>query len=82
MHHGQVPEQRADMCDGQQDLCAKGYIREFDRSADQTALELKVDPGTEDGVFVDRLTHDRAVEKAMNHTNGACRSTWAFTGIL
>lgn len=31
---------------------------------------LKVGPGTEEGVFVGPLTHDRAVEKALNHVNG------------
>ena len=32
--------------------------------------ELKVAQGTEDGVFVGPLTHERAVEKAMKHIDG------------
>ena len=32
--------------------------------------ELKVGPGTEEGVFVGPLTHERAVEKAMKHIDG------------
>jgi succinate-semialdehyde dehydrogenase / glutarate-semialdehyde dehydrogenase len=35
--------------------------------------ELKVGPGTEDGVFVGPLTHERAVEKAMKHIDGRSR---------
>lgn len=31
---------------------------------------LKVGPGTEEGVFVGPMTHDRAVEKALNHIAG------------
>lgn len=32
---------------------------------------LKVGPGTEDGVFVGPLTHERAVDKALKHIEGA-----------
>jgi succinate-semialdehyde dehydrogenase/glutarate-semialdehyde dehydrogenase len=35
--------------------------------------ELKVGPGTEEGVFVGPLTHERAVEKAMKHIDGKSR---------
>ena len=35
--------------------------------------ELKVGPGTEEGVFVGPLTHERAVEKAMKHIDGRPR---------
>ena len=35
--------------------------------------ELKVGPGTEEGVFVGPLTHERAVEKAMKHIDGRFR---------
>lgn len=38
---------------------------------------LKVGPGTEEGVFVGPLTHERAVEKAMAHINGKSHSTTA-----
>jgi hypothetical protein len=35
--------------------------------------ELKVGKGTEKGVFIGPLTHERAVEKAMAHINGEFR---------
>ena len=35
--------------------------------------ELKVGPGTEDGVFVGPLTHERVVEKAIKHIDGRSR---------
>jgi len=36
-------------------------------------MELKAGPGTEDGVFIEPLTHERAVEKAMKHIDGRSR---------
>jgi acyl-CoA reductase-like NAD-dependent aldehyde dehydrogenase len=36
-------------------------------------MELKASPGTEDGVFVGPLTHERAVGKAMKHIDGRSR---------
>ena len=45
----------------------------YDKFADGLANKiktLKVGPGTEEGVFVGPLTHERAVEKALNHING------------
>lgn len=45
----------------------------YDKFADALANKiktLKVGPGTEEGVFVGPLTHERAVEKALNHING------------
>jgi succinate-semialdehyde dehydrogenase/glutarate-semialdehyde dehydrogenase len=35
--------------------------------------ELKVGKGTEEGIFIGPLTHERAVKKAMAHTNGELR---------
>ncbi|KAI1609207.1 succinate-semialdehyde dehydrogenase [Exophiala viscosa] len=46
----------------------------YDKFADALTAKvksLKVGPGVEDGVFVGPLTHERAVEKAMNHINDA-----------
>lgn len=45
----------------------------YDRFADALVArvkQLKIGPGTEDGVFVGPLTHERSVEKAMKHIDG------------
>ncbi len=55
----------------------------YDRFADALVARvktLKVGPGTQDGVFVGPLTHERAVEKAMNHING--RMTPSSTRVM
>ena len=49
----------------------KGIYDKFAEALVKRIKELKVGPGTEDGVFVGPLTHERAVEKAMNHINDA-----------
>lgn len=47
-----------------------GIYDKFAEALTEKIKSLKVGPGTEDGVFVGPLTHERAVEKAMNHVNG------------
>jgi len=49
----------------------KGIYDKFAESLTTRIKSLKVGPGTEDGVFVGPLTHERAVEKAMTHINDA-----------
>ncbi|KAK5065945.1 hypothetical protein LTR16_010069, partial [Cryomyces antarcticus] len=44
-----------------------GIHDKFAEALTKRIKELKVGPGTEEGVFVGPLTHDRAVEKAMSH---------------
>lgn len=48
-----------------------GIYDKFTEALTEKIRTLKVGPGTEEGVFVGPLTHERAVEKAMNHINGA-----------
>lgn len=48
----------------------KGIYEKFADALTKRIKELKVGPGTEEGVFVGPLTHDRAVEKAMKHIDG------------
>ena len=48
----------------------KGIYDKFAKALTEKIKTLKVGPGVEDGVFVGPLTHERAVEKAMNHING------------
>ena len=48
-----------------------GVYDEFAKQLTERIKKLKVGAGTEDGVFVGPLTHERAVEKAMNHINDA-----------
>ncbi|KIW70194.1 hypothetical protein PV04_02486 [Phialophora macrospora] len=49
----------------------KGIYDKFAEALATKIKTLKVGPGTEDGVFVGPLTHERAVEKAMIHINDA-----------
>lgn len=51
-------------------LVQKGIYDKFTEALTEKIKTLKVGPGTEEGVFVGPLTHERAVEKAMNHING------------
>jgi succinate-semialdehyde dehydrogenase/glutarate-semialdehyde dehydrogenase len=48
----------------------KKIYEEFAEALTKKIRSLKVGPGTEEGVFVGPLTHERAVEKAMNHIEG------------
>lgn len=48
----------------------KGVYHEFADKLSTRIQALKIGPGTEEGVNVGPLTHDRAVEKALNHING------------
>jgi len=48
----------------------KGIYDQFAVALTNEIKTLKVGPGTEDGVFVGPLTHERAVEKAMGHITG------------
>ncbi|RVX72004.1 hypothetical protein B0A52_04602 [Exophiala mesophila] len=49
----------------------KGVYHEFADKLSKKIQALKIGPGTEEGVNVGPLTHDRAVEKALNHINDA-----------
>lgn len=49
----------------------EGIYDKFTEALAEKIKTLKVGPGTEEGVFVGPLTHERAVEKAMNHINDA-----------
>ncbi|ETI19799.1 hypothetical protein G647_08812 [Cladophialophora carrionii CBS 160.54] len=49
----------------------KGIYDKFAEALATKIKTLKVGPGTEDGVFVGPLTHERAVEKALTHINDA-----------
>ena len=48
-----------------------GIYDEFAKQLTDRISKLKVGAGTEDGTFVGPLTHERAVEKAMNHIKDA-----------
>ncbi|KAK5688679.1 hypothetical protein LTS10_000657 [Elasticomyces elasticus] len=48
-----------------------GIYDEFAKQLTERIKTLKVGAGTEEGVFVGPLTHERAVEKAMNHVADA-----------
>lgn len=48
----------------------EGIYDKFTQALSEKIKTLKVGPGTEEGVFVGPLTHERAVEKAMNHITG------------
>ncbi|KAJ9664057.1 hypothetical protein H2198_000560 [Neophaeococcomyces mojaviensis] len=52
-------------------LVQKGIHDKFLEALTEKIKTLKVGPGTQEGVFVGPLTHERAVEKAMNHINDA-----------
>ena len=49
----------------------KGIYQEFMNALIAKIKTLKVGRGTDSDVFIGPLTHERAVEKAMNHIN--CR---------
>ena len=48
-----------------------GIYDEFAKQLTEKIKTLKVGAGTEDGVFVGPLTHDRAVDKALQHIEDA-----------
>ncbi|KAK4920034.1 hypothetical protein LTR66_016755 [Elasticomyces elasticus] len=48
-----------------------GVYDKFVKAVTEKVKTLKVGCGTEEGVFVGPLTHERAVEKAMNHIKDA-----------
>lgn len=50
----------------------EGIYEKFTEALTEKIKTLKVGPGTEDGVFVGPLTHERAVEKALKHIEGKC----------
>ena len=52
-------------------LVQSGIYDELAKQLTERIKKLKVGAGTEDDVFVGPLTHERAVEKAMNHINDA-----------
>jgi succinate-semialdehyde dehydrogenase/glutarate-semialdehyde dehydrogenase len=52
-------------------MVQKGIYDKFAEALSVRIKELKVGPGTEAGVFIGPLTHERAVEKAMSHINDA-----------
>lgn len=47
-----------------------GIYEEFSKGLIERVKTLKVGPGTEEGVFVGPLTHERAVDKALKHIAG------------
>lgn len=49
---------------------ADGIYDKFAKALTEKVKSLKVGNGTEDGVFVGPLTHERAVEKALGHIEG------------
>jgi succinate-semialdehyde dehydrogenase/glutarate-semialdehyde dehydrogenase len=51
-------------------MVQKGIYNKFADALMTRIKELKVGKGTEEGVFIGPLTHERAVEKAMVHING------------
>lgn len=51
-------------------MVQKGIYSVFVEALTERVKQLKVGPGTEEGVFVGPLTHDRAVEKALRHIEG------------
>jgi succinate-semialdehyde dehydrogenase/glutarate-semialdehyde dehydrogenase len=53
----------------------KGVYDKFAEALAKRVKDLKVGPGTEAGVSVGPLTHERAVEKAMKHINGKATET-------
>lgn len=50
-------------------LVQSAIYEEFADALTKRIKELKVGKGTEEGVFIGPLTHERAVDKAMNHIN-------------
>ena len=48
----------------------KGIYDKFAKALTEKIKTLKVGNGVDDGVFIGPLTHERAVEKAMNHISG------------
>lgn len=52
----------------------RGIYQEFMKALIAKIKTLKVGRGTDIDVFISPLTHERAVEKAMHHINGKCRS--------
>ena len=51
-------------------MVQKGVYDQFADALTKRIKELKVGKGTEEGVFIGPLTHERAIEKAMTHING------------
>jgi succinate-semialdehyde dehydrogenase/glutarate-semialdehyde dehydrogenase len=56
-------------------MVQKGIYNKFADALAARIKELKVGKGTEEGVFIGPLTHERAVEKAMAHINGELGSS-------
>lgn len=51
-------------------MVQKGIYHDFVQVLAERVKGLKVGPGTEDGVFIGPLTHERAVDKAIKHIEG------------
>ncbi len=60
----------------------KGILDKFSEALTKKVKTLKVGPGTEDGVFVGPLTHERAVEKALNHISGELQAQKVCRTVL
>jgi len=56
-------------------MVQRGIYDKFAEALMKRMKEMKVGPGNEDGVFIGPLTHERAVEKAMDHVNGKLSNT-------
>jgi succinate-semialdehyde dehydrogenase/glutarate-semialdehyde dehydrogenase len=57
-------------------MVQKGIYEQFADSLTKRIKALKVGKGTEEGVFIGPLTHERAVDKAMGHINGEWWAAW------
>jgi acyl-CoA reductase-like NAD-dependent aldehyde dehydrogenase len=62
-------------------MVQKGIYNKFADALTARIKELKVGKGTEEGVFIGPLTHERAVEKAMVHINGELGSRERSTSM-
>ena len=63
-------------------MVQKGVYNKFVEALTQRVKGLKVGPGTKDGVFVGPLTHDRAIEKALKHIEGAWSSLFDYPVLV
>jgi succinate-semialdehyde dehydrogenase/glutarate-semialdehyde dehydrogenase len=52
------------------DFIQQGIYEKFAAALVEKIKTLKVGNGTENGVFIGPLTHDRAIDKAISHING------------
>ena len=63
-------------------MVQKGIYNKFVEALTQRVKGLKVGPGTEEGVFIGPLTHDRAIEKALKHIEGVSSGFFSHPVLL